>query len=69
MQFSEGALYNTLLDLHNSPYHTQPHPINVNYFILFFLQKKSVEQKKKEQDDLNQLFKPVIGQKVSAGTV
>ncbi|XP_058965984.2 zinc finger CCCH domain-containing protein 15 [Pocillopora verrucosa] len=29
--------------------------------------KKISEQKKKEQDDLNQLFRPVIGQKVSAG--
>lgn len=29
--------------------------------------KKLTEQKKKEQEDLNQLFKPVIGQKVSAG--
>lgn len=29
--------------------------------------KKAQEQKKKESDDLNQLFKPVIAQKVSAG--
>ena len=36
---------------------------------LFFWQKKTLEQKKKEQDDLSQLFKPVIGQKVSAGTM
>ena len=37
-------------------------------FCLFiYFQKKTVEQKKKEQDDLNLLFKPVIGQKVSAG--
>ena len=31
------------------------------------LQKKTTEQKKKEQDEVNQLFKPVIAQKVSAG--
>ena len=24
---------NTLLDLHNSSYHTQPHPIIANYYI------------------------------------
>ena len=31
------------------------------------MQKKVTEQKKKEQDEVNQLFKPVIAQKVSAG--
>ena len=25
---------NTLLDLHNSSYHTQPHPIIANYIVL-----------------------------------
>ena len=34
---------------------------------ILHLQKKSTEQKKKEQDEVNQLFKPVIAQKVSAG--
>ena len=32
----------------------------------FLLQKKS-ELKKKEQEELNMLFKPVVTQKVSAG--
>ena len=34
MRISEGVIRrsrNTLLDLHNSSYHTQPHPIIVNY--------------------------------------
>lgn len=38
-----------------------------NFFFKLLFQKKISEQKKKEQDDLNQLFRPVIGQKVSAG--
>jgi len=35
--------------------------------LCIILQKKTTEQKKKEQDEVNQLFKPVIAQKVSAG--
>lgn len=36
-------------------------------FCITYLQKKTTEQKKKEQDEVNQLFKPVIAQKISAG--
>ena len=36
-------------------------------FCIAYLQKKTTEQKKKEQDEVNQLFKPVIAQKISAG--
>lgn len=36
-------------------------------FCIAYLQKKVTDQKKKEQDEVNQLFKPVIAQKISAG--
>lgn len=39
----------------------------VRLFCIAYLQKKTTEQKKKEQDEVNQLFKPVIAQKISAG--
>ena len=36
---------NTLLDLHNSSYHTQPHPIIANYIEQMTLNKPSVYHK------------------------
>ena len=68
---AKGCLYIETLIIFNSYNFSNGQYLNMVFFYFVYLfiyfQKKTVEQKKKEQDDLNLLFKPVIGQKVSAG--
>ena len=48
---SSASADNTLLDLHNSSYHTQPHPIIANYYYWHGVILPNIESESRENEN------------------